>query len=234
VSVNPAVRGHAAGSVDVVLSFPNAWVSVQGLTVSVSQDSAQKVTVVSIDPRALAVRAGISDAYAGGPMQRALFKAFPTAPQSLDLYVVERIAGINAIAHTLNAQRYMLAAHRAPNAVRNCLVLSREVVQDDLTQKPYTLAHEIGHALSDNAEHLLANDDFEGLMRAGTSNQASVNGDQTKRISSVADDWYVVVDQGNLDVADPNIVTMGLRQQNYDMPTRIAQEGHQAVTFTNR
>lgn len=232
VSANPAVQAYPAGSVDVLLSYPGAWVGISNLTADPLQDAQQKVHRVAVDPQQFAVRAGVSTAYAGSPMQRALFKAFQTNHQGINLFVVQQLTGVNAIAHTMNAQAYMLQAHRPIQAIRNCIVLSLEVVQQDLTRKPYTLAHEMGHALSDNAEHCRGDDDFESLMLAGTTDIASHAGDQTKRVSSVNDDWYLVVDQGQVDMADNHVHTMGIRDVNMNMPARIAN--NQAIQFQQR
>lgn len=231
---NPAIDGHAGRSADLRLSFGPGFVTLRGLTAPPDQDSAQPVEHVAVNINALAIRSGINNAYAGGSMQRALYGAFNNQPQGINVFVVQSLGGgAPPMAHTLNSQHVLGAAYRSLPAVENCIVIGWESMQPNLALKPATLAHEIGHALIDNAEHS-TDDDAEGsLMNAATSQNFGGTYD-TKRIISWPVCWYVITETAH---AVPPIIMGGALPLCMTAPQRsmhgmIAANGR--IVFTPR
>jgi len=198
-SENPAIDGNAGHSADVLFSYPGGWVELDALTAPQHQDAAQPVAIVQIDINAFMIRANPDNAYAGSGMQRCLYKAFVTDPQGINIFVVQSLGGgAPPLAHTLNSQQHLPVPYRPVAEVENCIVSGHEAMQPDLSVKPATLAHEIGHTLIDNAEH--SDDDLaEGsLMTVATSQTFSVQDVYgTKRIIDWNVTWRAVVEVVN-------------------------------------
>lgn len=191
---NPAIEGNPQGSADVLFSFAPGYVTLSNLTAAASQDSAQRAEIVAVDVQSFAVRAGPNNAYAGSGMQRCLYKAFATDPRGVNVFVVQNIAGgAPPLAHTLNSQQHLPAPFRPIPDMENCIVIRWEAMDPDLTKKPATLAHEIGHALMDNAEHSM-DDNAEGSLLNAATSQTFGDTYDTKRIIDWTVHWLAVVE----------------------------------------
>jgi hypothetical protein len=231
-SQNPAVDGANAGSVDLLFSAPNAFVSIANLTQAAAQDAQQTVAAVEVDLDPFIIGASITNAHVGSPMQRNLYKSFTAQPTRLNLYVVTRLGGANAIAHTLNSGRRLGLAFQSLPAMENCFCFSVPTMDGQIDTKPANLSHEIGHALMDNAEHALS-DNCEGdIMKAATSESFVNSLYNTKRIHAAQDAWLFIVDQQPYDIPPGQNQSLGIRQEMTDMHTAIGQNNR--IQFQNR
>ena len=236
-SENPAIDGNVGQSADVLFSHPAGYVTLTQLAPA-QQDAAQQTNVVSVDLNAFEIRATPNNAYAGSGMQRCLYKAHTTNPQGVNVFVVQSLAGgAPPLAHTLNSQQHLPIQFRPIGGVENCIVISYEAMRPDLNFKPATLAHEIGHALIDNAEH--SDDDAaEGsLMNASTSEKFKAGGiniyDDTKRIIDWPVGWRTIVEAGNPEgLLPPPPATLEVEVQDLSMHQQVA--ANQRITFQNR
>jgi hypothetical protein len=198
---NPAIDGHAGRSADLRFTYGPGFVELRNLTNALTQDSAQPVEIVAVDVNALELRALANNAYAGSSMQRALYTGFITNPRGINVFVVQSMAGsMPPLAHALNSQRYLPARYRPRSEMENCILISYEAMDPDLTVKPATLAHEIGHVLIDNAGHSI-DDAAEGsLMNMATSQSfgtAFGGVYDTKRIIAWPVRWEVIAQTAN-------------------------------------
>jgi hypothetical protein len=231
-SQNPAVDGANAGSVDLLFSAPNTFVSIANLTQAAAQDAQQTVEAVDVALNPFVISASITNAHVGSPMQRNLYKSFPAQPTRLNLYVVTSLGGANAIAHTLNSGRRLNQVFQPLPAMENCFCFSVPTMDGQIDVKPANLSHELGHALMDNAEHALS-DNCEGdIMKAATSDSFGNSLYNTKRIHVAQDAWLFIVDQQPYDVPPGQNRSLGLRQVMTDMHTAIGQNNR--LQFQNR
>lgn len=237
-SQNPAIDGHVGQSADVLFSHPAGYVTLTQLTPTAQQDTAQKTTVVSIDLNAFEIRATANNAYVGSGMQRCLYKAHATNPQGVNVFVVQSLAGGAApLAHTLNSQQHLPIQFRPLGGVENCIVISYEAMDPDLDVKPATLAHEIGHALIDNAEHSVDNNAEGSLMNASTSEKVGADGAyDTKRIIDWLVYWHTIVETANpggpFTVDPPLQAALWIAWQRHSMHGQIAN--NQRINFQLR
>jgi hypothetical protein len=238
-SENPAIDGNVGQSADVLFSHPAGYVTLTQLAPA-QQVAAQQTNVVSVDLNAFEMRATVNNAYAGSGMQRCLYKAHTTNPQGVNVFVVQSLAGgAPPLAHTLNSQQHLPIQFRPIGGVENCIVISYEAMRPDLNFKPATLAHEIGHALIDNAEH--SDDDAaEGsLMNASTSQNfgtAFGGAYDTKRIIDWPVGWRTIVETANpvgqLVGTPPPTAALWLADQTLSMHGQVAT--NHRITFQPR
>jgi hypothetical protein len=170
VSQNAPENGRAQGSVDVVITCAtgHAAITPANLHTDVNQDSAQKVAVSVFN------RLQVDDAQpaeqirkGGPPMRRQLFKCVQTTTTRISVFVAnEQRGGLTTSSLFLLAP----AGRNVDAEVRNCLSMQPDRMDGDLepeTTNFLTLAHEIGHALTD-ADHVPDTVDIS-LMHAGTN-----------------------------------------------------------------
>ena len=143
-------------TVDVLLRPEDGWIRITGLTPVDQQDRDQKVLAVRCDVDPFPFRGSADHAHIGSPEQRNLIKSLGSRdPAVLDVFVLNQIP-LNG--HTIPATN-RLAARLCPHDwMKNTLLLRAQAagaVPEDITTTdlPYTLPHEIGHALMNNSGH---------------------------------------------------------------------------------
>lgn len=228
-SGNAAECGQALGSADVVIHCDNGHASLDQLTQDADQDSAQKVAIARFNVLAVDDEQAASEMRKGGPpMRRQLFKSFVTQPTRISVFVVREARGGLTTASLWQVQP------RVDALVRNCISMNAGNVDPDLDHIYLTLAHEMGHALTD-ADHVPMDPALEGsLMNAGQQ----LNGQwyDNKRISGPGignHSYEIVSDQGApVGHAVVPLAHLRLTAVQTTMHTLIGQNG--SLAFVNR
>lgn len=212
VSPNPAQNdGHGGHSVDLVLRGKHLRVRIAKLELkfpdSFRQSAAhaahqEYIAAVDVDPAKFWVSNYPAGLHVGSPMLRALFKGLETKEDRIDIVVVKEIAkrpdapGLEP--GTING--FGLGQMRdAPNllphpSVRNCSVWTEESTRDG---KQFLGAHELGHILIDDGEHVIP-----GAPRATHELMFGNPGDLRQafigRKAPLVDNWSKIEIQGGL------------------------------------
>jgi hypothetical protein len=226
-SVNVTGNGQANPSADVVVTCATGIARLAHIT-RASEDTLQKVEVVTYDRQQLDGDQDIDDLVSGGPpMRRMLFKSVATQPDRISVFVVrQQRAGLTTSA--LVALNTLI-----PAEVRNCMTLSHGRTDQDLADTPGTFAHEVGHALTD-ADH--TDGTFAGdLMYSGRT----IRGDwyDGKRVSGpgIANHGIEVVRTAGLEVRVIHQPPHGHRRLTAIQTTAHALiVQNTSLTFTNR
>jgi len=199
VALNRPRLGNTGVSADVVPTCSWGRLRFTLLTLEDFQDNNQKIRIARCNPAKFHVRSDVKDIQIGSAMQRMTYRAVQVDFRRVNIFVVAVLDG--ATAQTINSASYLPAACRPEAGMENCIVIPRVCMSAQLNTKPATLAHEIGHALMDHAEHPNDLDTACGSLMTNATSETSVGTDGpdsylTKRIPVTPHGWFYIADAG--------------------------------------
>jgi hypothetical protein len=192
VSPNPAEVCDPDGSCDVFFSEASGGrVTIKNMTPAAAQDGDQKAIAVGLT-MTVRRRNGNDDYHVGHPEQRNLVKSLDTPGDLvIDVTVIDAFPVATLMGFTVPELKNLDADRRPVSGVKNSIIMARRASTSG-DGIPFALAHEIGHVLTDEGRHALANPE---LMFPKTPVNASSTND-SKRIvehTPATDNWEITV-----------------------------------------
>ena len=192
-SINHPEFGDPDGSCDLLISDSQKG-RITITNMNANQDEDQKVAAVGLT-MTVQFRNSNDDYHAGHPEERCLIKQLDTPGDVvIDIAVVDVVPGTRGF--TMTEQKTMILNRQPVSGMKNAIMLPK-IAGDSSTTNPFSLPHELGHVLTDNANH---SSTATELMVSGTTPTSSNFATDSKRLiehAPAANNWDIDVQNAN-------------------------------------